>query len=52
MTMVAPLDLTDLAANPDRDGYAIVRSLLDAATCGTIASLYMIPKRSFARPWF
>jgi hypothetical protein len=47
MTMFAPLDATDLAANLNRDGYAIVRGLLDEATCGTVASMYDDPKTLF-----
>jgi hypothetical protein len=47
MTMFAPPDLSDLAANLDRDGYAIIPGLLDAATCGTVASMYDDPKTPF-----
>jgi hypothetical protein len=47
MTMFAPPDVSDLAANLDRDGYAMIPGLLDAATCGTVASMYDDPKTPF-----
>jgi hypothetical protein len=47
MTMSAALDPTRLAADLDRDGYAIIPGLLDDASCGMVASMYDDTPTSF-----